>query len=1147
MSRINCRSFALVLPFLLLPVLIAQTFTGSITGVVSDSAGASVPNAKVMLTNTATTETRAAESGADGRFTFAQLPPGAYNLRVTMAGFQEYVGSNIQLIASQTREVNPVLTVGQVTEKIEVVAEANVIDTQTANQQAALGVRAVQELPMVARIPLVLFHTQAGVVSPRTGISGSTSEQNQNRFSINGARDEQVLVMVDGVPMTAGDWGGALASPGADSVQEFQIMRNAYDVRFGRTAGGVISMVTRGGTQDYHFTAWEYLRNQVLDANSFFNNRNGVAKGIFRRNTFGGNVGGPIWKKKNIYGFYGADFLRDYSPATRIATIPSALERSGDFTQTFNSNGTPVTVYDPRTTRADAANPGKYVRDLFPGNVIPASRLDPVAVNILKLFPAPTGAGRTPVRLDNYVQGGLASRFESNRYDGRVDWVRSEKHSVFGRFTKSPQQNTPALAFDRSIENSRYGLGPRWSVGLGNTFVINPTTVVTVLAGAGKFTEANIPVAYGTDVTKLGFPNSIASQFDVPQTPQIGISGYYTPGSQSYSIAARSLLDWGVHASKQLSSHSLKFGIYEDRYFLSLIETTSANFNFDRFFTSGPDPDVRGNVLTGNSVASLLLGAGASGNAPRNARPTSTHTHWNIYLQDAWNVNRKLTVNMGIRWELQRGRTERYNQLNWFDFTAASPLAQQTGLSSLRGGLRWVNNDNRFQWNAPHTDFAPRVGLAYKFTERVVLRGGYGIYFAPTVNVGPVGNDGYSLDNTWQPSIDTGRTIYNTLSNPFPGGLAQATGSSAGLASAVGLSIRSFQRDRPTPYTQQFSFDAQVEVAKGWIVEAGYAGSRGKKLAYGYGGFYAGMNINQIPDSALSLGTALNEPVPNPFFGIVRTGPLSNATVLRSQLYRPFPQFQNVAIMDMPGASSSFNAFLLRLNKRFNAGMTLMASYQHSKAYDNSSENQGWEVGDTFRNAYNLNLERSVSAHDVPDSFALTYVYELPVGKGRKFGAQMNRALDAVVGGWQMSAIYKHDTGLPLIFSAPNNLFNYAPSQFPMMVSGQSPAISNRTIDKWFNTAAFAQPAPFTYGNTPRYVDEIRYSPTNNWDMSLAKNFQIWERLRLQFRSEMFNALNHPQFGRANSSFGDPNFGRVTGTAPGNGPRTIQMALRLSF
>jgi hypothetical protein len=300
-----------------------QTYTGTITGAVTDAQGAKVAGAKVTLRNSATQETRAVDSNEEGRYAFAQLQPGTYSIQVTMAGFQESVTSNIKLIASQTREVNSSLTVGQVSERIEIMAEASTVDKQTANQQASLGSTAVQGLPMIARNPLVLFQTQAGVVAPRTGISGSTSDQNQNRYSINGGRDEQVLVLVDGIPMTAGDWGGALAAPSADSVQEFQIMRNAFDARFGRTGGGVISMVTRGGSQGVHFSAWEYLRNSKLDANSFFNNRNGVAKGAFRRNTFGGNLAAPIWKKKRVYGFFGSDFLREAAPGTRVSTLPT--------------------------------------------------------------------------------------------------------------------------------------------------------------------------------------------------------------------------------------------------------------------------------------------------------------------------------------------------------------------------------------------------------------------------------------------------------------------------------------------------------------------------------------------------------------------------------------------------------------------------------------------------------------------------------------------------------------------------------------------------------------------------------------------------------------------------------------------------------
>ena len=1128
-------------------ILTAQSFTGTISGLVADPAGSTVPNAKVTITNDANRGVRSVGTNSDGRYTFSQLQPGIYTMKVVQPGFREYVAKSLVLEQSQTLEANVGLTVGQVTESIEVTADVRGVDTQTANQMATLSGQTVVQLPAIARNPLVLFHSQAGVVAARTGISGATTDQNQNRFSINGGRGQSVLVTVDGISIATGDWGGAIATPSVDAVAEFQMVRNAYDARFGRTAGGVIQMSSRGGGQDYHFTAWEYLRNYKLDANSFFNNRNGVPKFPFRRNTFGGNLGGPIWKAKNLYGFYNADFLRESTPATRITTLPTSLERQGDFTQSFNANGAAVTVYDPTTTREDATTPGKFLRDPFAGNRIPTNRLDPVATSVLRLLPAPTFDGRGPARLDNFVQGGLTNTFASNRYDGRVDWVRSTKHSMFGRFTKSPQSGSPALVFPREVENSRIAETPRWTTALGNTFILNPTTVVSVLIGAGKFTEFVYPVSYQTDVTKLGIPTALAGQFDVPQTPQFGLSGYYTPGSQAYSRATRAALSYGAHASKQLTKHSLKFGFNIDKYFLGLTETTSANFNFDRFFTAGPDPDVRGNINTGNSIASFLVGAGASGNAPRNARPTSTHAHWSLYLHDQWNVTRRLSLNMGLRYEIQRGRTERYNQLNYFDFDAASPVAQQVGIPGLKGGLRWVDADNRAQWNAPKMDFAPRFGFAYKITDKLVARGGYGIYFAPTVNVGPVGNDGYSLDNQWVTSLDNGRTPNNLLRNPFPQGLAAATGRSAGLATALGFNIRSFQRERPTPYMQQFSFDVQYEFADGWVAEVGYAGSQGRKLSYGYAPFYGGININQIPDSALALGTALNQQVANPFFGTIRSGPLAAATVLRRQLLRPYPQFQDVSIVDMPGASSSFNALLLRMNKRFSNGMTLMVSYQHSHAEDNSSENQGWEVNDRFRNVYNLSAERSVSAHDVPNSFALTYVYELPVGRGKKFGASMPKAVDAIVGGWQMSSIWKIDSGLPLIFSAPNNVFNYNQWQFPNIKQGVSLTVPNRTIDRWFNTDAFEQPAPFTYGNAPRFIDQIRYSRVNNWDMSLAKNFNIFEKLKLQFRSELYNALNRVQFGRADTNFGGNNFGRVTGTAPGNGPRTIQMALRLSF
>ena len=1123
----------------------AQTYTGVIDGIVTDPSGAAIAGAYVKLTNTATGETHTMESAEDGRYTFSQLNPSTYSLQVSKPGFRDYIGSGIVLNASQTKEVNISLEVGESKQTVEVTAGAELLDTQTATQSNTLSSRVVEQLPAQARNPLVFFNTQAGAVAPRTGVSTSDNDENQNRFSINGSRDEEVLVLVDGIPDATGDWGGAIVAPSVDSVQEFQVIRNAYDSRYSRTAGGVINIITKGGTQAYHGTAFEYFQSSVLNANDFFNNLNGINKVPYHRNDFGGNLGGPILKKYRLYGFYGAEFMRQTIPQTLITTLPTTLERTGDFTQSFNSNGSPILIFDPTTTKLNSSGTG-YIRDAFPGDKIPAIKISSVANNVFNLLPTPNEPGTGPAHVNNFA----ASQFTKsifNRYDGRVDWVVSDKDSLFGRFTKAPQDTTPIDVFPKLVDSRTYTHEPRWNVALGNTWTVSPTMVFTFLAGAGKFTQINNSVGYGLTGTQLGFPSSLVSQFDVPTPPAFSLSGFYSPGNSSVSEAARSMVNYGIYGSKQFSVHLLQFGWYVNRYYLSLIQTNSATFNFNRFFTDGPNVVLSGNVNSGDTLASFLLGTGASGDAPLNAAPTTAQTDWNFFVQDAWKVNQRLTINIGLAYELQRARTERYNRLNWFDFDAPSPLAQAAGLPNLKGGLVFTTPQDPFQWKAPHLDFAPRIGIAYKITDRLVWRGGYGIYYVPTITVGPLGNTGYSVDNTWQSTLNNGLTPYNTLDNPFPTGLSRPTGSAAGLATGAGFSITTVERDRPTPYVQQFSSDFEYQAAKGLLLEAGYSGSQGRKLLYGYGGFYQGMNINQVPDQYLSQGNALNQQVPNPFYGVITSGPLSQPTVLRSQLLRPYPQFQNIYILDQPGATSSFNALLLRATGRIGTGLTLIASYQRSRAIDNSSEDQGWEVGDQFRDVYNLSLEKSVSAHDVPNSFALSYVYELPVGRGRKFGSNLNPVVNALVGGWESSAIWTIQSGLPLIFSAPVNEFNYSGWQFPNVSATVPLTVTNQSIYKWFNTAAFTAPAAFTYGDAPRYVGQIRYSSGNNWNLAIDKNFTIIERLRMQFRAEMYNAFNHVRFGRADTNITDPGFGLVTSEAPGAGPRLIQMALRLQF
>jgi hypothetical protein len=556
--------------------------------------------------------------------------------------------------------------------------------------------------------------------------------------------------------------------------------------------------------------------------------------------------------------------------------------------------------------------------------------------------------------------------------------------------------------------------------------------------------------------------------------------------------------------------------------------------------TGGPTATVAA-TTTGDGIASLLLGVGESGSAPISAAFARTAWYHGFYFQDSWRFNRRLTVHSGLRLELQPGRTERFDRYNYFNWDATNPLAEQTGLP-LRGGLEFVTPQNRAVWGNSY-GWAPRIGIAYKLTDRVVLRGGYGMFFPQT---GGGGADGFATTTTWVPSVGNDGITPNPaalLRNPFPAGLNQPVGSSLGLRTLVGESVNAFSRLHPLGYVQNFSLDMQYEIAKGMVFEIGYTGSQGRKLLFG-----TGQQANQLHPDFLALGADLNRQVNNPFFGVIPTGALGGRTVPQHRLLRPYPHFQGVNLSgDTPGASSSFNALVARYNWQISGSLNLLTTYQWSKVIDNASEWQGWEVSDTLRNFYNLRADRSISAHDMPQSFVNALVYELPVGKGRKFGAAMHPVANAIVGGWQVSTIIRFSSGLPLGFSAPNTLAAYGfQIQRPNVANLKTAAVANPTPDKWFEQSAFLAPGTFEIGNMTRWAPNIRFGPTRHADFAILKNFRWDERFRAQFRAEMFNMTNTPQFGRANTTVGNPDFGRVSGTT-NVGPRNIQLGLRIHF
>lgn len=1139
------------------PPAFPQAFTANMTGLVVDPNQAAVPNATVRVRNMSTQETRQSVTTGEGRYVFSQLLPGSYSLTVEASGFKTFTNSGITLRANQAAEVNAQLQLGQVSETVEVTGTTIQLDTQSANQSYTLNRDQILNLPASTRNPFIAVHAMAGVTSMSIANSNAPNDQNQARFAFNGGRDMSGLVLIDGVPATSGDWGALLAAPSVESVQEVVVSRNSYDAEFGKSGGGVVSVVTKGGSSEFHGSAFEFLRNDNLDANAWANNRAGRRKVEFKRHQFGGNLSGPISKGKRVFFLGSYEGLREGSPATTSTTVPTDLERQGNFSNTRNANGNTALVFDPFTTRANPAGGGS-IRDAFPGNTIPRTRFDAVGAKIIDFYPRPNTTPTNAITQANNFFGAGVSQTDHKRFDVRIDWARSEKHTLYGRVTKAWQDRRSPRFFGTGADGGSEGGNPRHHITLGYTMLPSPRWVINTTIGSGRWREEqlSLPLRDGVLGTVLGLPESLVRSWDSPHFPQISLFGYAGLSNGRLLNFPRQTDNLQVNATRELGKHSLKFGFTGEIMRLNSIDVRSTDFAFDRGMTSGPTAQIS-SADSGNAVASMLLGtgvpSGAAGgvtsvnNAVRNSVvPATQRRYYGLYVQDIWRVNQKLTVNAGLRYETQRPSTERFNRYNYFDFNAPNPLSQRVGLP-LTGGLVFVDSKNRYQTQPDNVDFAPRIGIAYKLTDRIVARTGYGIFylmgFGTATQGGPAaGTDGFTVTTNW---VNTrggdGITPQDLLANPYPNGLNRAVGSSLGLLTQTGSDVIAFQRSHPTGYMQNYSFDLQFELGRSSVLEVGYSGNVGRKLNFG-----ATPNANQLPTQLLSLGAALNEQVTNPFFGVFPAGILSGRTVPRHRLLRPYPQFGNVEMSgDTPGASSSFNALYIKFNKRFASGLAVMSSYQFSKAIDNASENQGWLITETARDYYNRSLERSVSGHDVPQSFVTALVYEVPVGKGRKHGANLPRSLDAVVGGWETSGIFRFTSGLPLRLVAPNGLSAYGFNILNARVGNLKDLnVDERRPERWFNAAGAS--APFTLGNAPRFSPNVRADGTHHADINIAKNFRILERLRAQLRGEFYNITNTPQFAVPGITVGAADFGQVNGTRF-NDRRTVQAGLKLLF
>ena len=1142
-STIWSARYLSVLALLLASQAAAQIYSASMTGVVTDPNGAVVPGATVTVQNQDTNQTRTVQTGPRGRFTVSRLAPGPYQASAQADGFRRAVRSAIPLSGGQAAEINFELELGQVTEIVEVTASVVTIDTQSANQSVTYNQTDVLDMPVNRRNPLALIHNMAGVTEVSYG-QESGGDQNRNRFGINGGRSMSSLIMIDGVVATAADWGGLFANPAVDSTQEVQVQRNSYDAEYGRTGGGVVSIVSKGGSQQFHGTAWEFFRNDNLDANTWANNRNGRPRAESKRNQFGGNFAGPISRSKKIYFFGSYEGTRVPGQRTLTATLPTMLERQGDFTQSFNRNQSLQQIFDPFSARPSADGTG-LVRDPYRDNRVPSSRFDPVAVNFLDRLPAPTTTGDPVTNARNFFGQGPSKSWD-DRIDGRVDWGRSDKHSLYGRFTHVARQgNLAGRVLGNALDNVLDNKFPRDMVTISNTIIPGPTWVISIIAGFGRWARTAIPpgVIEGPDFTSFGLPSSLTSQLQTLATGQWDFADYTSIGQERIFYNVKDTRSLTINAAKELNSHSLKFGFLFESAKHNFIDERSPRFSFSRGMTAGPTAVVSSSV-SGNSIASFLLGTGSGGTTPLRVAPAVTQNYFGWYLQDSWRVNTRLTLNLGLRYELQRPRTERYDRQNWFEFNRPNPLGDQVGLP-LVGGFVFTGADNRGLNEQDWSDIAPRFGFAYKLTNKLVLRGGYGMMYARTYNMTfPIGVDGFSTDTDWVHSVgNDGLRPLNLLRDPYPNGLFQPTGRELGMLTQVGSLVNAWRRFTPTPYLQNYSFDVQYQISPNAMFEIGYSGNVGRKLMYGQS-----RDVNQLAPAQLGLGSELNQQVPNPFFGVIESGPLSGETVPQHRLLRAHPHFTNVrGVVNEKGASSTFNSLFTRFNLRLGEALMLNTSYQYSRSEDNASANGGPEGGRTaLRNFFDPAIDWSVSAHDVPHSFVTQAVYHLPFGRGKAFGRDWHGAVDAILGGWQFSTVLRLSSGIPVAMTARNTLRPYGfPVQRPNFTSVDDLKLANPSPERWFNTEAVLQPGTFEIGSGLRWLPTVRQTGNQHMHLGLFKNFRFAERVNVQFRGELFNVTNTPMFDNPNTNIGSNAFGTVSRT---NGtPRQVQLGLKIRF
>jgi carboxypeptidase family protein len=1188
------------------PAIHAQSAssTATLSGTISDPAGGRVPKATVKVTNPETGISRTGTTSATGEFSFAFLPQGTYTLEASAAGFKTTRQAGIVLAAGDSVTENVALTIGAI-EQVAVNASGPLLQTQDATISTELTSKQVEELPLNLRnvLSFATLDSAVNVQGDRQLLAGGgsedTADQDYSFLNFGGGYFGTNLFLLEGGYDVAQGWGGILYVPAPEDTDQVKIVSYSFSAAYGFSTGNAITFTTKAGTHDYHFVADEYIRNQDLDANLYFNKLDGNARPDDHRNQFGFAGGGPLYipgiykQRDKTFFFANYEGLRLNGGLVYGAIVPTSAQLGGDFSSELTTNPLGTDCLGRTIYQGQIYNPyslstcpgGGTVRNPYPGNMIPTSGVGGIDALANKFatgnyWPAPKNPGG-----GNNFNTTASAPTTSNEWGIRIDHNFNPNNRIYGQFSNKHEGKVQTGAFYGNDVAGPYVFDPnnRMFGVLGYSHVFTPTLILTSDLFFIRNPGGNVVQGYPFQPSSLGLPTQLDSWS--PQFPQVQFGNtnsgsLYAPlGATQGSGEANFPQNNGsltIDVNKTLKTQSVSVG------YLGIWQTddggrlTPTIFKFSNQMTAGPNPTTLSGDTTGDPLASFLVGAGnsgagAAGSTGFSAFPAPTYYLHGMYVQDDWKARHNLTVNLGFRYELQMPPTARHNEQAYFDLNALNPISATAGIP-VYGETIYNNPGNRFLYNPNVNDLAPRIGFSYAVMPKLVMRGGYGIYYARNFYGGNGPDPGYSTSSVWTSSND-GIHITTPLAQAFQSGLVPVTGNALGGLTGVGQSPSVVNPHRPDPLTQQFSYGFQYAFTPNDVLDVNYVGSRGRRITVG------GFNYGQLNPSYLSMGSALQTLVPDPFAGALSTlGLPANACdsspgmIEQGYLLEPYPEFcGGVNASDEPVGMNNYNALQASFKHRFGQGLVFTASYTFSKFLSDTGGPEEWgsingdQGGSSIRNYYDLKADWSVDGDDIPHSLVLNYVYDLPVGRGKKFGSGMNRIEDAVVGGWSVAGITTAQSGFPMSINPNGNNQTFGGGQHvdftgagfkaagcggfqgvPYLPVGTKYCFFNGqpSQDVGNGRGSFQAPDQFSFGTGPRYFSNLRAPGYVNQDLTLAKWFSATEKLRVQVAVQMFNAFNHANFGIPGATVGSPNMG-ASGTT--QGARQMQGVLKITY